>query len=221
LAKVVENSVQETRPFTVVLTGGVASGKSTVANIFESLGITIIDTDNIAYELTQPGTTAASLIADEFGPAITFPDGSIDRKKLRDLIFHSDEMRAALESILHPRIFEVANSLIGEVTSPYCILVVPLFVESGQPFEPDRVLVIDVPPEIQLDRLVRRDSIDRSLAQAMLDSQAPRQERLTIADDVILNTSCIDSLDETVKRLHQKYCKLSETKRHSPQSGEL
>ncbi|MFZ5465874.1 MAG: dephospho-CoA kinase [Pseudomonadota bacterium] len=200
------------------LTGGVASGKSTVAALFAAHGAPIIDTDLIARELVAPGQPALAEIADRFGPDALNSDGSLDRPWLRRRIFADDGARRQLEDILHPRIrAEVRRRLEAlRQTSiaatgrphpaPYAIVVIPLLVETGAYDEIlDRVLVVDVPEALQLERLMTRDGMDEALARAMLDAQASRPARLARADDVIDNSGAPEALVPQVERLHRLY----------------
>jgi dephospho-CoA kinase len=200
------------RTFIVVMTGGIASGKSTVSSLFSALGVPVIDTDDIARDITRPQKPALTEIKREFGPDILFEDGSLDRKQLRKKIFSSPALKAKLEAILHPKIAAIASCKIHEISCPYCILVVPLLVETESNFEADRILVVDAPIELQVKRLIERDSIDKDLACAIIASQANREERLKIADDIIKNSEDFGELKRSVRELHYKYLSLSRKK---------
>jgi len=193
------------------LTGGICSGKSTVAEIFSRLGVPVIDMDVIARQLVTPGSPALAEITETFGPDILNPDGSLNRQRLRQRIFASDIERKQLEAILHPRIRAETERQLSELRAPYCIVVIPLLAETGQRSLIDRVLVVDAPESLQLERLVARDHITPADAQKILDSQASRQARLDIADEVIRNEGDQARLENQVRQLHAKYARLAET----------
>lgn len=193
----------------IALTGGIGSGKSTVAALFAKFGIPIIDTDIIARQLVQKDQPALTEITQCFGTDILTIDRELDRKKLRDIIFHDAAKRIQLEAILHPRILAAVNISITAHHAPYCLLVIPLLVESKQQYPHHRVLVVDTTPELQLQRLQTRDHIADSLAQQILAAQASREQRLAIADDIITNTADPTALTAQVAALHEKYLKLA------------
>ena len=192
-------------PLRIGLTGGIASGKSTVADLFLDLGVDIIDTDVIARDLVQPGEPALMEIQQRFGDEVFDPAGELDRRAMRSLVFSNDDARSALEAILHPRIGAevMQRSQCGE--SAYQIIVVPLLVHSPLLQFVHRVLVIDCSEENQLDRLMQRDSGSIEEARRILAAQSSREDRLKIADDVILNDSDIEHLLEQVKALDEMY----------------
>jgi len=195
------------------LTGGIASGKSTVAAHFAALGIAVIDADEVGRELLQPGSALLEQIFERFAPGILQlyglplrrPDGSLDRRLLRGLVFEEPAERAALEALLHPAIQARMEALAAAATSPYQVHVVPLLVEGHSESRYDRVLVVDCPPALQLERLVKRDGTDAQQAQAMLDAQVSRARRLASADDVILNDADPEALVPQVSALDRKY----------------
>lgn len=195
--------------FTVALTGGIASGKSAVEQRFAARGIEIIDADQVAREVVAIGTPGLAEIADAFGTGVLAADGSLDRQKMRRHVFTDAASRRRLEAIIHPRVRRAMMQHAGEVRSAYGMLVIPLFVESGEYDWVDRVLVVDVPRMMQVTRLLARDGISRELAESMLDAQATREQRLAIADDVIDNSGGFESLDEAVEQLHRKYLALA------------
>lgn len=197
------------RPLLVALTGGVAAGKSEVALSFVKHGIEILDADVITRELVQPGQPALAEIVSAFGAEVLLPDGVLNRRLLRDRIFVDPALRHRLEAILHPRVESVLQECAAHIGSPYGILVIPLLVESGVYSWVDRVLVVDVPRELQIARLVVRDGVSSDLAQAMLAAQASREQRLAIADDVIDNTGTMTDLDRQVGALHCRYTDLA------------
>jgi len=196
--------------FTVVLTGGIAAGKSAASDHFSRLGVPVIDTDRIAREVVEPGLPALQQINQAFGPGYLDASGRLDRKKMRQAIFEDPELKARLEAILHPLIAQEALRQIRAVEYPYCLLVIPLYAESARWPWIDRVLVIDVPKAVQIERVMVRDGIKRKQAQAILCAQANRQDRLALADDVIENSGDIVMLREQVEVLHRKYLKIAE-----------
>lgn len=190
------------------LTGGIGSGKTTVSQIFESFAVPVIDMDIIARELTAAGTETLQRISQHFADDILFQNGSLNRKKLRQLVFQSEENRQALESILHPEIRHNALQRLAKFkneATPYCIVVIPLLAESTKPFPVNRVLVIDSTPEQQLTRTCQRDNISEQMARDIIATQASRKKRLEIADDVLKNDGNIDRLTSKVMELHKKY----------------
>ena len=195
--------------FTVALTGGVASGKSTVERLFASRGIEFIDADHVAREVVAAGTAGLADIVEIFGTDVLSADGSLDRRAMRERVFADERARRQLEAIIHPRVREVLRQRASEVHSAYGMLVIPLLVESGDYAWVNRVLVVDVPREVQRERLLKRDGISRELAEAMLDAQASREQRLAVADDVIDNSADLESLDDAVERLHRRYLQLA------------
>ena len=196
--------------FTVGLTGGIASGKSAVSNRFGALGAPIIDTDLIAREVVEPGHPVLGEVEAAFGPEILDDEGQLQRRKLREIIFSDAGKQDLLEDILHPAIRAIVRQRVAEVEAPYCIVVIPLLVESGHFDWLNRVLVVDVPEEVQMQRLTARDEVSEEQAKAALAAQAGREARLAIADDVIDNSGDIEALDAEVRRLHAVYTELAE-----------
>ena len=192
-----------------MVTGGIASGKTTVSDHFEHLGVEVIDTDRIAHELVQPGMPALDSIIRAFGSAFQRPDGGLDREKMRQAIFSDPTKRARLESILHPLIAEEAKCRISKVRSPYCLLVVPLLAELGNFILADRILVVDADEHTQVERLMSRDSTSHQAAMSILKAQAKRQKRLQLADDVVVNDGSLAELKTRVEELHHKYLRLA------------
>lgn len=199
-------------PYRVVLTGGIASGKTAVANEFAQLGIDVIDTDQLSRDVVAPGTHGLSLISKEFGPDVIDRDGTLDRRKLRQLVFADTEKRRRLEAIVHPAVREELRrrSLIAK--SAYQVHAIPLFVEGGAKGEYDRVLVVDCPENLQIQRVMQRDQVDEAQARQVLAAQATRQQRLAIADDVIVNDANLESLRAKVRTLHECYLALAAAK---------
>ena len=195
--------------YTVALTGGVASGKTAVANRFAALGVEVIDADVVARELVEPGMPALDEIVAEFGRNVLTAAGTLDRRAMRERIFVDAAAKLHLEQILHPRVRAQLRARSTAARSAYAIIVVPLLVESGHYAWVDRVLVVDVPREVQIERLTARDGVDLTLAESMLAAQASREQRLAIADDVIDNSGTLDDLDRSVQALHERYLTLA------------
>lgn len=192
-------------PYIVALSGGIASGKSTIANLFAQLGVPIIDADVIARQVVEIGTDAYKLIIKHFSQEILLPNNEIDRSQLREIIFNNDHERLWLNNVLHPIIQEQTQIQIVKQTAAYVIWVVPLLVENNLHNFADRVLMVDTPEQLQLERLIQRDNIDESLAKKMISSQISSQKRLTYADDIIVNNGDLTSLTAQVNKLHQQY----------------
>jgi dephospho-CoA kinase len=192
------------------LTGGVASGKSAVAELLEGLGAALIDTDVVAREVVAPGERGLALIIDAFGPGILSAEGELDRRKLRSSVFADDTKRRRLEEILHPliraRVLERIAALRGV---PYVVIAVPLLIETDFDELVDRVLVVDVPVETQFERLIARDGIGRAEAEAMIAAQADRATRLAHADDVIDNSGDLAATRVQAEALHRRYLELA------------
>ena len=199
--------------YCVALTGGIASGKSATAQRFARLGVPVFDADLIARALVAPGQPALAEIAEAFGGDIVNAAGELDRQRLRERVFANALDRRQLEAILHPRIREALRTQAQRCPAPYCLLAIPLLIECRDDYLwVDRVLTTDVPREVQIARLKRRGGIDPVLAERMLQSQAPREQRLVLTDDVIDNTGPLDALDATVSRLHRRYLALAAKK---------
>ena len=191
--------------FRIGLTGGIASGKSTVANLFAALGASIVDTDLLAREIVAPGSALLAQVAAHFGPAVLGPDGSLDRRELRSRVFADPAERAWLEALTHPAIRELTDTRCEAASGPYVIVAIPLLVETSAAARFDRVLVVDCDPELQLARLAARDGASREEAERMLAAQAPRSARLAVANDVIHNDGDLASLRDQVGKLHRQY----------------
>jgi len=191
------------------LTGGIASGKSTVANFFSDLGVSIVDTDVIAREVVEPGQPALDEIRENFGNEVIAENGSLDRSRLREIVFADDAMRTALEAILHPGIRDAAFEQADKAGGPYVIIVVPLLFESPMKQAMDRILVVDCDVEMQLRRLKSRDNETEEQARRMIAAQASRTERLSIADDVITTDGSLTETRAAVEALHQVYLGLA------------
>ncbi|MDB5815178.1 MAG: dephospho-CoA kinase [Rhodocyclales bacterium] len=188
------------------LTGGIGSGKSAVAARLAELGVEIIDTDEIAHQLSAPGGAAIDALRAAFGDAYIKPDGGLDRAAMRALVFSDPAAKARLEAILHPLIREISEARVQSATGPYVVLVVPLLVESGHWRERcDRIVVVDAPDEIRLARVMKRSDLSESQVRAIMASQASRVQRCAAAQEVIDNIGDFDSLRAQVDALHQRY----------------
>ncbi|EEF26094.1 Dephospho-CoA kinase, putative [Ricinus communis] len=194
----------------VGITGGIGSGKTAVTNIFAELGITVVDADVCSRIVVEPGKPALTEIAQRFGADVLHKDGTLDRAAMRARVFSNPDDRKALEHITHPRIAEEIAYQLKHAASPYVILVSPLLVEGNQHKFCDRILVVDVPEETQLQRTIVRDNNDAAQVQRIIASQASRQQRLARADDVIENTGTLKQLREKVIALHERYLQLAQ-----------
>ena len=197
----------------VALTGGIASGKTTVSDEFVKLDVPVVDADVIAREVVQPGAQALVELTEIFGKKILEKNGSLNRAALRKIIFTDTNRKHQAEAILHPAIKELAESRFAELRTngeTYCIYVIPLLLETGQVDNFDRVLVVDSLPETQVLRVMERDSVTREHALAILDAQANRHIRLSVAHDVIVNTGSIQDLQTQVRKLHLDYLAIAE-----------
>lgn len=192
-------------PWILGLTGGIGSGKSAVAAHFMHMGIDLVNADQAARWVVEPGRPALAHIAEHFGAHILQPDGTLDRAALRARIFQDAEERRWLERLLHPLIRQEIIDVLARATSPYAILESPLLIESGQYRLCQRVLVIDVPEALQVSRTISRDGNDEAQVRAIIAAQASREERLKHADDVIVNDRDLAWLRQEVERLHHLY----------------
>lgn len=195
--------------YTVALTGGIGSGKSTVANAFADLGIDVIDADIIARQVVERGQPALNAIAEHFGSDVIAADGSLQRRVLRERIFAAPEEKSWLNGLLHPLIQQETQRQFQQTTSPYVLWVVPLLVENALYKKADRVLVVDVTPEIQRLRTMQRDDVTREHVEQILAAQATREARLAVADDVIDNNGAPDAIASDVAHLHARYLQLA------------
>ncbi len=193
------------------LTGGIASGKSTVAEGFAQLGVPVIDADQVARDVVQPGTPGLQAVIDHFGTPVLTDSGELNRPLMRERVFNDPAERKALESILHPRIRAALTDWRQALTAPYGLLMVPILVEGGFDTICDRILVVDVPEETQIERLCARDNNTPELARKILAAQAPRETRLERADDVIENTGTPADLAPQIAALHARYLKLAQS----------
>ena len=196
------------KPWILGLTGGIGSGKSAAAQCFVDLGVHLVDADNAARWVVEPGRPALAQIAEHFGPSVLQADGTLNRSALRELIFKDPQQRVWLESLLHPLIREEIRQYLARAESAYAILVSPLLLETSQHQMVQRVLVIDVPESVQIERTVVRDKTNEEQVRAILKAQASRDERLSRADDVIVNDRDPAWLKSEVERLHHFYLTL-------------
>lgn len=194
---------------TVGLTGGIASGKSLAADAFAALGTPVLNADAVAREVVAPGSTGLRQIRERFGPGFLTPAGELDRRKMREHVFADAGARRALEAITHPLIRARLLAWRDAQRAPYCVLDVPILVESGLDALVDRILVVDAPTPLQVQRLMARDGIGEELARAMLGAQASRERRLEHADDVIRNDGQPQAVREAVAQLHAFYLDLA------------
>src|SRR3984893_8506056 len=201
------------RPFRVGLTGGIASGKSTAAKFFGALGVPILDSDQVARDVVEPGQPPLERLVQRFGASILTPDGHLDRPALRDIIFSDPKARADLEELTHPAIGAAMEARSASAGGPYQILVIPLLVEKNLRSNVDRVLVVDCEEQLQIRRLRARDGGTIEQAQAILNAQAPRSARLKAADDVIRNYADMSAIREQVASLHTRYLELAQQPR--------
>ncbi|MDN4547096.1 dephospho-CoA kinase [Pseudomonas sp. C32] len=196
------------KPWILGLTGGIGSGKSAAAQHFIDLGVHVVDADHAARWVVEPGRPALVQIAEHFGPGVLQADGQLDRAALRKLIFEVPDERLWLEALLHPLIGEEIAHHLAQAKSPYAILVSPLLIESGQYAMTQRVLVIDAPEQLQIERTRQRDQTSEQQVQAILKVQSSRQDRVSHADDVVVNDRDLVWLHSEVERLHHFYLTL-------------
>ena len=192
------------------LTGGIGSGKSVASDKFKSLGITVVDADVVSRTVVEPGKPALKEIEDHFSSAIITAEGKLDRNKLREIIATDPEERKWLESVLHPKIGEQITKEISESTSVYTLFVAPLLLETNSQERCARVVVVDVPKEVQIRRTAKRDKVSPNQVEQMVAVQMEREKRLRKADDVLLNSGTIEDLEKQVEELHKKYIKMAE-----------
>jgi dephospho-CoA kinase len=195
--------------YRVGLTGGIASGKTTVAEMLAELGAGVVDTDDVAREVVEPGETGLESIKREFGADVLLETGQLDRAAMRRLVFQDTDARSRLEAILHPLIRERTLARVGELDSPYAVIVVPLLVETDFDKIVDRVVVVDCPRETQLERLMQRDGIDEAAAETMLAAQTDRELRNARADDLIDNSASKSAVREQARALHGRLLALA------------
>ncbi len=201
------------------LTGGIASGKTTAARRFAELGATVIDADEVARSLVEPGTPALTEIVARFGDGVLGADRRLDRRALRERVFGDSGARRDLEAMLHPRIRAEMTRRAAAASGPYAILVIPLLIEGGPRDDLDRILVVDVAEETQRRRLLERDRVSAELADSMLAAQARRAERLARADDVLSNEGSLEALHAGVDALHRRYLAIAAAHPSAPAAG--
>ena len=198
----------------VALSGGIASGKTTVSNTFKELGVPVVDADVLSRKVVEPGCEGLMAVVDRFGQSILQSDGSLDRKQLRQIVFSDPAARTDLENIIHPRVRELTQQFLNQQKANgcvYCMVVIPLLIETNQQKNYDHIVIVDVEKQTQLERLMARDNSSLKLAENILKSQASRKQRLAIADDVVSNTGSIDETKAKVKVLHKKLANLATT----------
>ncbi len=195
---------------TIGLTGGIGSGKSEVARMFNHLGVPVIDADVIAHQLVQPGSAALSEVIGVFGEAILTPEGRLDRAKLAEIVFNSPNMKQQLETIIHPRVREQIRVYKDEYKNePYILVVIPLLLESGQRDLVDRVLVVNATESVRIQRVQARDGRSEAQIRAIMQNQADDAQRQAAADDSLDNSGALDDLQQSVQQLHQHYISLT------------
>ena len=200
------------RPMRVGLTGGIGSGKSTVKNYFDELGVPTIDADEISHRLTMPGQAAFNEVVDLFGKESLDESGNLNRQHLRELIFTDPALKKQLEAIIHPRVRAEIQTFINRVKYPYCIISIPLLLETGGQATVDRVLVVDAPEELQVERVTRRDNTNEDQTRSIIMAQISRSERLRAAHDIIVNDGNMSDMKIRVVNIHNKYIELSRQK---------
>ena len=192
------------------LTGGIGSGKSVASDKFKSLGIAVVDADVASRTVVEPGKPALKEIQDHFGSGIITAEGKLDRNKLREIIATDAKERKWLESVLHPKIGEQITKEISESTSVYTLFVAPLLLETNSQEMCSRVVVVDVPKDVQIQRTAKRDKVSPNQVEQMVAAQMEREKRLEKADDVLLNNGTIEDLEKQVEELHKKYIQMAE-----------
>lgn len=197
-------------PWVVGLTGGIGSGKSAAAKAFAKLGIHTVDADDAARWVVEPGQPALQALVNHFGEKILHADSSLNRAALRELIFTDAEQRLWVEQLLHPLIRQAIEENLAQARSAYALLVSPLLIESGQHQRVERVIVVDVPTHIQVERTLARDKVGAEQVQAILAAQMPREQRLSYADDILSNHGNLNELEAQVAQLHKNYLQLLE-----------
>jgi dephospho-CoA kinase len=200
---------QRIRPLIVAITGGIAAGKSLVASYFSALGVETIDADAVARDIVKPGTRALKEIVEHFGSGILTPDGALDRAAMRARIYASPTDRRTLEKLLHPKIGNEIRRRSLSLNRDYVLIEIPLLAESGDYQWVDRILVIDLPESLQIERVVKRDRTNEVVAKCVIAAQSTRSTRLKMADDVIINDAELEPVKRAVAHLHQLYTRLA------------
>lgn len=196
--------------FVIGVTGGIGSGKSTVCELFaERFGVPVIDADVLAREVVEPGEPGLAALVERFGDDILTTTGTLDRPKLKRLVFSDDARRRELEQILHPRIRDRMRAALEAITAPYCLLGIPLLTEGGRSDVIDHVLVVDCPEEVQIERVRRRDDLTAAEVMAIMRTQASRESRRALADDIVINAGNRADLVDRIDELHQKFTRIA------------
>ncbi|XBC37835.1 MAG: dephospho-CoA kinase [Buchnera aphidicola (Meitanaphis microgallis)] len=202
--------------YIVALTGGIGSGKTTISNLFKNIGIQVVDTDTITRNILKYDQTIINTIIKKFGIQFLKTNGSINRKTLKNYIFSHKIKKLWLEKLLHPIIIKTMKKKLEQVTSPWCLCVIPLLIEMKLYRYVNRILLVDIPIQQQLQRTIKRDKINAIQAKLIISTQATRLERLLISDDIIDNTNTIDVVNSSIKRLNEHYLKLTKTRFNRP-----
>ncbi len=197
-----------TKKFIIGLTGGIASGKTTVANLFSALGVDIVDADIVAREVVAKGSCALAQVSQHFGPSVLDEHGLLNRARLREIIFSDVTAKQWLNDLMHPLIRQSMVEQLAQCTSDYCLLVAPLLIENNMQSLVQRILVVDVTNEIQISRTIARDNSSLEQVKVIIAAQVDRKTRLSFADDVINNNEKLDRLTNDVKKLHDRYLKM-------------
>ena len=195
--------------WTVGLTGGIGSGKTTICREFAALGAPVIDTDQVARDVVAPGSPGLAAVVAAFGPEVLTADGQLDRRRVRQLVFATPALREQLEAILHPLIRQETDARVQAAGFPYCLVCIPLLVERGGGNRVNRVLVIDCPTEVQIARVMARDELTAPEVAAIMQTQASREDRLAAAHDVLENTGDVSLLRPQISALHARYLQLA------------
>lgn len=201
------------RPLIVGVTGGIGCGKSTICREFAALGAPVIDTDEVAREVVAPDTPGLTAIVERFGREVLAADGTLDRRRLRSIVFADDASRHWLEALLHPLIRARTDEHVRTAAFPYVLVCIPLLVERNGANRVDRVLVIDCPPEVQIERVMTRDKLTAPEVEAIMRTQATRAARLAVADDVIENIGSVENVRPAIGALHRQYLDLAQRTR--------
>ena len=201
------------RPLVIGVTGGIGCGKSTICREFAALGAPVIDTDEVAREVVARGTPGLAAIVERFGPEVLAADGTLDRRRLRSIVFADDASRQWLEALLHPLIRARTDEHVRNAAYPYCLVCIPLLVERNGGNRVDRVLVIDCPEEIQVARVMARDKLTAPEVEAIMRTQATRAARLAVAHDVIENIGNVETIRPAIGALHRQYLDLAQRTR--------
>ncbi|MEW4983218.1 MAG: dephospho-CoA kinase [Cycloclasticus sp.] len=194
---------------TIGLTGGIGCGKTTITQLFEKRNVPVVDADVISHAIVQPGQPALLILKKSFGEQILLPNGSLNRNYLRELVFNDPHKKETLENILHPIIYTTMYQALEKIDYPYGILSIPLLLETQHQDKVDRVLVIDCPEAVQIERVKKRDKLNDAMIASIMHSQCSRSIRLSNADDILVNNESLESLDAKVQKLHNFYLKMS------------